>query len=109
MTTMMPTDGSQEEEAPPQRARGPNAFGGGRKQKATMVSVGGQSAAKTGRSEEVPEEGAITVRSYSASRTSYPISLFLSAFLHFQKYLLRQNLAGGPTETPHLSRTPGPN
>ena len=38
--------GSQAEEAPPQRARGPNAFGGGRKRKATSASRGGAAAGK---------------------------------------------------------------
>ena len=55
----LPTEGSQAEGAPPQRARAPNAFVDGvRKQKATLASVGGASASKTGRSEEVREEGA---------------------------------------------------
>ncbi|XP_074630741.1 uncharacterized protein LOC141889379 [Acropora palmata] len=53
------TEGSQSEEAPPQSAWGPNALVDGvLKQKATLASVGGVSASKTGKSEEVPEEGA---------------------------------------------------
>ena len=45
------TEGSQAEEAPPQRARGSSTFGGGRKSKAT-------SASKTSRAKKVLEEGA---------------------------------------------------
>ena len=56
--------GSQAEEAPPQRAQLPNAFGGGRKRKVTSASGGGASASKTsrGRAEEVLEEGPLQVR-----------------------------------------------
>ena len=59
-----------------ERARGPNAFVDDvRKQKATLASVGGVSASKTGKSEEVPEEGA------TAGKMMFSIWNLLSSLL----------------------------
>ena len=70
------TEGGQAEEAPPQRAWGPNALVDGvLKQKATLASVGGVSASKTGKSEEVPEEGA------TAGKMMFSIWNLLSSLL----------------------------
>ena len=51
--SQLPNEESQAEEAPPQTAQEPNAFSSGEKPKATLTSVGGESASKTGRSEEI--------------------------------------------------------
>ena len=77
--SQLPTEGNQAEEAPPQRARGPNTFGGGRKRKTTSASAGGQSASKTPRS-EVPEEGA-TAGKMIFSIWNLLSNLFISASL----------------------------
>ena len=98
------TEGSEAEEAPPQRARGPRTFGGGQKRKGTPASVGGASASKTSRAEGVLEEGA------TAGEMMFSIWILLSNLvISVSLPSLAKISFLSPRNCLHPGRSPGPN